>query len=239
MRKTDKSIVQIKQGRVFTASLKPVWTIDEINNFISSMDGIATVWAVNHDKDFDLDGVVVEPHTHIVIDYKTPRRITTVSNLLKVEPNFVEVVRSKRGIIRYLTHADDGEKHQYDFDEVITNSNMSYADFILSGTFTDKDIADYILSGRGFELIGIVEPNRLGAIQRFLHYDSSNLILNEVRSMRKAFDDLLENINSIVQPILKLTDNTVERLETAMKQIAMSITVASNKVNSNTQRKRN
>lgn len=229
-----ENITTIIQGRTFTASLKPAWSNEKLQDFINSMNGVATVWGITHDKDTDADGVFVEPHTHLIIDYKTPRRITTVSNLLEVEPNFIEIVKNKRGIIRYLTHLDDKEKYQYDTDSVITNSSISYTDYVLSGTFTDKEIADYIISGRGFELIGLVEPNRLSAIQRFLHFDSSNMILEEIRSLRSAFDTLLTNIDNIVQPILRLTDNTVERLEGAMKQIALSITVASNKV----QRKR-
>ena len=227
-----KKITNIIQGRTFTASLKPAWTNDKLKDFINSMSGVAVVWGITHDKDTDIDGLLVDPHTHLVIDYKTPRRITTIANLLEVDTNFIEIVKNKRGIIRYLTHLDDKQKYQYDPNSVITNSAVPYTDYVLSGTLTDKDIADYILSGRGMDLIGLVEPNRLSAIQRFLHFDSSNMILEEIRSLRSAFDGLLTNINSIVQPILKLTDNTVERLETAMKQIAGAITIASKNVNS-------
>lgn len=227
-----KKITNIIQGRTFTASLKPAWTNDKLKDFINSMSGVAVVWGITHDKDTDIDGLLVDPHTHLVIDYKTPRRITTIANLLEVDTNFIEIVKNKRGIIRYLTHLDDKQKYQYDPNSVITNSAVPYTDYVLSGSLTDKDIADYILSGRGMDLIGLVEPNRLSAIQRFLHFDSSNMILEEIRSLRSAFDGLLTNINSIVQPILKLTDNTVERLETAMKQIAGAITIASKNVNS-------
>lgn len=226
-----KKITNIIQGRTFTASLKPAWTNDKLKDFINSMSGVAVVWGITHDKDTDIDGLLVDPHTHLVIDYKTPRRITTIANLLEVDTNFIEIVKNKRGIIRYLTHLDDKQKYQYDPNSVITNSAVPYTDYVLSGTLTDKDIADYILSGRGMDLIGLVEPNRLSAIQRFLHFDSSNMILEEIRSLRSAFDGLLTNINSIVEPILKLTDNTVERLEIAMKQIAGAITIASNNVN--------
>lgn len=231
-----KNIVKIIQGRTFTASLKPAWTDDQLKDFVNSMTGVAVVWGITHDKDTDADNKLVEAHTHLVIDYKTPRRITTIANLLEVDTNFIEIVKNKRGIIRYLTHLDDIEKYQYDPTNVITNSAVPYTDYVLSGSLTDKDIADYILCGRGMDLIGLVEPNRLSAIQRFLHFDSSNMILEEIRSLRSAFDGLLTNINSIVQPILKLTDNTVERLETAMKQIAGAITIASK--NANSQRKR-
>ena len=80
-------------GRVFGASLKPAWNKEEIQEFLSKTKGDIIVFIINHDKDLNSEGEQVEEHTHIYLEYSTPRKITTVANLLKVESNFIEIVR--------------------------------------------------------------------------------------------------------------------------------------------------
>ena len=92
------------QGRVFTCSLKPAWSEIAIEDFVNSLTGTCVVHAITHDKDSDENGEVLEAHTHFLVEYDTPRKLQTVANLFGVEPNFVEVVKSKKAMLRYLTH---------------------------------------------------------------------------------------------------------------------------------------
>ena len=79
-------------GRVFIASLKPVWTKEKMQKFVDSMKGTALIYMINHDRDSNPEtGELIEPHTHFLIEYQTPRKILTVANLLEVEPNFIEI----------------------------------------------------------------------------------------------------------------------------------------------------
>lgn len=187
------------------------------------MTGAAIVYAITHDKDTDEDNNPKEPHTHIVIIYKTPRKLSTIANLLQVPANFIEVVKNKQGILRYLTHQDDKEKYQYDASAVITNAKMSYLETLHSVTITDKEIAEYIASGRGMDLIGIVEPNKLGAIQRFMHYDLNSQTLSEIRALRRDFNKFVIDLSSIVEPIMNASVKTFDMLHTGMVEIARSI----------------
>ena len=199
-------------GRTFTASLKPAWEQEKIEKFLLDMQGTATVFIINHDKDYNIDtGEVVEPHTHVYIDYATPRKITTVANLLEVEPNFIELVKNKKGFLRYLTHKDEEDKYKYSDDEVYTNSSVSYTAILLGNQLSDKDIAEYIIQGRGIELLGVVPANRLRTIQSFLHFDRSGQIQQEVQALNKKLDTIVD----FTQQCRVMADNLVLALQGA------------------------
>jgi PII-like signaling protein len=184
-------------GRVFGASLKPAWTEEQINEFLNKTKGDIMVYLINHDKDFNEQGELAETHTHIYLEYTNPRKITTVANLLEVETNFIEVIRNKKGYLRYLTHMDEQDKYIYDASEVYTNHNQSYEMLVRGNSITDKEIAEYIIQGRGMELIGLVPAGRLRTIQGFIHFDNSNLVLDEIRHLNRKMDDIVNVVDSV------------------------------------------
>lgn len=191
----------MKSARTFTASLKPAWDNKRIKDLLISLKGTAIVHAINHDSDTDDDGNPIENHTHILIDYETPRKVSTVANLLGVESNFIEIVRSKKASLRYLVHLDHPEKHRYDESEVIHNHTVPYSDMILGQNLSDKEIANYIREGRGLELMGIVSATKLRTIQAFLQYDQAGRQYQELTTLRREFQKMSEavgNINDIV-----------------------------------------
>ena len=214
-------------GRTFTASLKPSWNLDQIQQFVGSLTGTAYAYVINHDKDSDSDtGEVIENHTHILLEYDTPRKITTVANLLGVEPNFVELVKSKKAFLRYLTHMDDPDKYQYHPDEVITNNAVPYQDLIKGQNLSDKEIAQYIMEGRGFELIGVVSSSKLRTIQAFLHFDRTGAIQKELQQIRESSDRIetvLSNVDSIVQEFRDGFMSGGQALKEGLERIANEI----------------
>jgi len=210
-------------GRIFTTSLKPAKTPDEIREFVSRLTGTATIYAITHDKDSDANtGELVESHTHYLIEYDTPRKITTIANLFEVESNFVEVVKSKKAMLRYLTHMDDSEKYQYSADEVITNSPIPYNDVILGQNMSDKEIAQYISEGRGAELLGIVSASKLRTIQSFLTFERQGKIFQEVRKLSDKIDTMsgaLMEIQSIAQDFQLGFTKSAEKLIPYLEKI--------------------
>lgn len=206
-----------KSGRVFGASLKPVWSAEKINEFISKTQGDITVFAINHDKDD------TEAHTHLYLEYATPRKISTVANLLEVESNFIELVKNKKGYLRYLTHKDETDKHFYDDDEVYTNSEVSYSTLVLGNSLSDKEIAQYLIEGRGFELLGVVPSGKLRTIQSFLHFDNSNIQLQEIKLLNQKMDTILETFDKVETIALSFVDGfkyTLSDIAVGMKSIA-------------------
>lgn len=179
-------------GRAFSASLKPAWTKEQIAIWLAEHKGAFDAYIINHDKDVnDETGEIVEPHTHVYIEYDTPRKVSTVARLLGVAENFVEIVRNKKGMLRYLTHKDQKTKVKYDDDDVYTNADIDYKTAVMGAMMSDKEIAEYLRNGRGLELLGIVPASKLRTIQSFLHFDRSKQIADEIRRLNGKIDTII------------------------------------------------
>lgn len=199
-------------GRVFTASLKPYWTQEKITEFLEVNKGGFNAYVITHDKDYDTEtGEIIEPHTHFYIEYDTPRKITTVANLLGVEPNFIEIVRNKMGVLRYLTHKDQQTKAKYEDTQVLTNAETDYTTAVMASNLSDRQIAEYIQNGKGIELLGVVPSGRLRTIQSFLHFDRSGAIQAEIARLNAKIDMIVD----FTQECRKMADNLVEALQGA------------------------
>ena len=208
-------------GRVFGASLKPVWDAQKINEFLNKTRGDITVFIINHDKDEN-----VEPHTHIYLEYSNPRKVSTVANLLEVETNFIEVIRNKKGYLRYLTHMDEKEKHVYDASEVYTNSTQSYELTVRGNAMTDKEIAEWIKQGKGIELLGIVSASRLRTIQSFLHFDNSNYMLDELRLLT----DRMGQILLVADNVEAYAKSAIDKIESGILSMSESFEIIANEM---------
>jgi hypothetical protein len=184
-------------GRLFTASVKPAWPKIKIDLLMKEMTGVAVIWAINHDKDTNEEGEIIENHTHFVIEYETPRKISTLAKLLGCEPNFIILGKSKKALIRYLTHLDDSSKHRYDPEEVLTNSGIPYAETVLGAFLTDRQIADLIREGKGYDLLGVVSTSKLRTIQAFLQYDVSGRISRQLAEQGEMIGSLMDTIGNI------------------------------------------
>lgn len=210
-------------GRVFGASLKPAWDEKQIQEFLNRTKGDIVVYLINHDKDLNEQGEKVEVHTHIYLEYTNPRKISTVANLLGVESNFVEVIRNKKGYLRYLTHKDEEEKHKYNDDEVYTNSDQDYEMRVRGNSITDKEIAEYLKQGRGMELLDLVPPNRLRTIQSFIHFDNSNQMLQEIRHLNSKMDTIVEvvdNVDSFITHAAEFIESGIMSMSESFEVIA-------------------
>ena len=101
---------------------------------------------MKHDSDILDDGTPKKTHWHFVGRFSNARTISAVAEKLGIPANFVE---SKKGYtfnkgVRYLAHADDKKKFQYDWHDIETNVDT------LSKFFSSSDydqaiaILDYI-----------------------------------------------------------------------------------------------
>ena len=216
-------------GRVFGESLKPAWNEDKINEFLNSTKGDVLVFIINHDKDANEFGELLEDHTHIYLEYTNPRKITTVANLLDVDTNFIEVVRNKKSYLRYLTHKDDLEKYQYNDSDVFTNSLVSYSELVLGNSLSDKEIAEYLVQGRGMELLGIVSASKLRTIQSFLHFENSNETLRYIKDLNDKMNTVISFVEKVENVALSFSNGlkySVEELTGGMKMIAEEMSKA-------------
>lgn len=87
-----------------------------------------------HDKD---DGKGL--HIHFIINCSGSRSIKSIGETLDCDVQDIQIARRPRSCIRYLIHADDKEKYQYNREDIITN-NTDRVDFYfnsLSNSITD------------------------------------------------------------------------------------------------------
>jgi hypothetical protein len=214
-------------GRVFTASLKPAMPVEKLEYFLNSLTGTALVFAITHDMDTNEDtGELIEPHTHIYLEYDSPRKITTIANLLQVDENFIEIVKSKKAMLRYLTHKDDTHKYQYPDDKVLTNSDIPYSNHILGSSMSDREIAQYIKEGKGSELLGVVSASKLRTIQSFLSYDRNGKMLLQIQALNEQVTTMantLDNVYSIANEFREGVKGSVAELKHGFEIIADSI----------------
>lgn len=78
-------------------------------------------WAyIKHDQDITEDGI----HYHFYIEFPNPRSFVAVANDLEIPVTSLQKVLNKRGILEYLTHENQPEKHHYNRDEIVTNMDF-------------------------------------------------------------------------------------------------------------------
>lgn len=82
--------------------------------------GYCPKWAyILHDKDDS-----GHKHYHLYVEYENPRSFASVANDLHIPVNQLQGVISKRGILSYLTHDNEADKHHYDLSEVVANFDI-------------------------------------------------------------------------------------------------------------------
>jgi hypothetical protein len=204
-----------KQSRLFTASLKPAWDELQMAEFLAKTKGTIEVWAITHDKDINDNGELIEPHTHVILEYETPRKLSTIANLLNVAENFIEYGKSRNALLRYLTHKDDRDKFQYEEEEVWTNTGLLYADAMMGANMNDREIAQYIMEGKGIELLGIVPSHKLRTIQAFLQFDRTGQLKAELESVKEGINGILSKMVGLEQFATQLIQNTATTLDQA------------------------
>lgn len=128
-----------------------------------------------HDMDIDEGtGKRKKAHIHVILAFESLKTFEQVSDItLAIGAVHGQAVRSMRGAIRYLVHADNPDKHQYDKADI-----KVYNSFKLNGAF-DSDIE-------------IGKAERLRYIQEMMSYCEQNNIIRisdlMMVSAQKHFD---------------------------------------------------
>lgn len=98
-----------------------------------------------HDKDVDDSGEVKKAHIHWVGKRKSPVTCKTIANALGLAEHDIERTKKWKSMVRYLIHADDEDKYQYEPELVV--SSFDYGEYVtpLSDVDMAINIMDYIL----------------------------------------------------------------------------------------------
>lgn len=135
------------------------------------------LWAwIDHEPD-DEEG---KPHTHFVFTTNGSRTIKMIAQKLEIEPNYVQVVRKITAMYRYLIHADNPEKRQYNLEDIQTNHMVDFK-ISLQGN-NEKDVNSLFLeytrlcrhelTPRQFIELNYGDLNRLGFAQKIKTFET-------------------------------------------------------------------
>lgn len=84
-------------------------------------------WAyIDHSPDKEDDENDKHFHTHLLIRSAGTRRIKEIAEQLEIPPNFVQVCRHRRSLMRYFIHLDNPDKIQYKLEDVHTNKVSAF-----------------------------------------------------------------------------------------------------------------
>lgn len=115
------------------------------DDIVAALDDTFVKWAyILHDMDTDDNGELKKPHIHWMGSRKTPVTVKTIANSLGLAEHDVERTRQWKSMCRYLIHADNPEKYQYEPEKVTTN--FDYGSYVtpLERFEMAMNIADYI-----------------------------------------------------------------------------------------------
>lgn len=107
-----------------------------------------------HDKDLKEDLIEYKKkHWHVQIFCKTQHSLSAIQKKLNLDNvNLIQVIKDKKKAIRYLIHADNNEKEQYDVDSIITNIDIAplFQNLVSDETCDIQLILDYLDSQTWF-----------------------------------------------------------------------------------------
>ena len=117
-----------------------------------------------HDNDINPTGEKKKPHYHVHIMFEGPKTKDAAIKIFdKIGGVGCEIVNSRRGMARYLTHKDNPEKAQYPDEEVVIMGGVDYWEII--NLPSDKyaligDILDFVIENRVSNIIDLFKYTR-------------------------------------------------------------------------------
>lgn len=170
------------KSRFWSFILYPESCIEDWQEALVTMGCVFAVSPL-HDKDINANGEAKKPHYHILLQFDGP---TTYNN---VKENICDVVGgtipkkviSMRGYYRYLTHADNPEKAQYNQEDIKCFGGFKCELTTSEVTYIMSCICDDI------EKEGIIEFSDLVDYYRYLgDYDRFEIVSNHVYFFEKV-----------------------------------------------------
>lgn len=126
-----------------------------------------TYFAIIHDKDIDIQGLLKRSHLHIVVLLESIKRAKQILNIMcdlfitNSENVQLQECLSPISSVQYLTHKNNQEKYQYFYDDIMTNNydllTQMYGSKVVDTIITAEmlfDMVDDNLSIR--EIISII-----------------------------------------------------------------------------------
>lgn len=119
----------MKQDRKWELVLYPDSNSYDVSAVLGDLVGVFDQWAyILHDSDVDVEGNPKKPHYHFYGKSADKLTASGIAYRVHVPESACRVVSSWKGALRYLVHADNPEKHQYNISDI--SANFSLAGFL-------------------------------------------------------------------------------------------------------------
>lgn len=177
------------------------YNCDEVLRVVKSLPGCEW-YAVKHDCDTDENGELKKEHIHVVMRFDQVRTFFALAKDLGIEENMIE--RSKgtfKYAVRYLIHADQTEKYQYDISTIFGNGDPA---IYFSADSDEKGmiLMDSIYEGKCRTIKALYDfAKEIGAWSEFRRgfsmYNSVMTVVNSENIITKCQDELNNKNNCI------------------------------------------
>lgn len=111
-----------------------------------------------HDKDLKDDkSDYKKAHYHFQLFMPHQKSINRVGQIFDIPINYIEVIHSKKSAIRYLIHADNNEKENYDIFAIKSNFDLTnYFNNLISDENIEMEIIfDFINRNKHIKMIDV------------------------------------------------------------------------------------
>ena len=116
-----------------------------------------------HDKDVNPDGEMKKPHYHIVLRYSSNKSYSQVCKDIEYfNGSIPQKIKSMKGQLRYLVHADNADKFQYQQSDILVIGGWDISQYF---TLTQVDRHNYIA-----EMMDFVDDNGIMEFNGLLRY---------------------------------------------------------------------
>ena len=137
---TSSEEIEEKRYRHFMILLYPEWGsyTDILQDIKGSFKNYAYIKHIPEEKE-------KKEHVHLILALDNPRSESSLAKRLELDKRFIQRVKSLRGSCRYLIHADNEEKFQYNLDQVIVSKSFRSTFFrSFDDLMSDEDMLDNI-----------------------------------------------------------------------------------------------
>lgn len=155
-------------------------------------------------------GDLKKPHRHVLVmlDYSAPLQ-TWLNNFAPLDIHYMEIVKSKRGYMRYLCHLDNPDKARYLTSDVISLGGVDIS-CIYEKTQRDADNLEIAI------LNAIVEHklSDVTKLQNYLLHESHNMdAYREVKAHYGYWSQYMRNMYFVTEVKLKNTEYKLLRVD--------------------------
>lgn len=139
---TSSEEIEEKRYRNFMILLYPEWNNfkDILQDIKGSFKNYAYIKHIPEEEE-------KKEHFHLILSLDNPRTESSLAKRLEIEPRFVGRIKSLRGSCRYLVHADNEDKYQYNLDQVVVSNSFKSTYFkSFDDLMSDDEVLDNIYS---------------------------------------------------------------------------------------------